>query len=555
MNAVNAPHLNGFCQSALLVVLSTATVAVKHRKCKTRSALDLIPKLYVLQRTDPWPLGAIRFLTIINLGLSTWEECQGNGGFEFGSLSGEGSMKMYKLYQLGLGTVISAIVLLAGPPAGNLTVDGKLTVTRNTRMLENAQIDGHLGIGVIPSAAASLQVQQPGSGVGIFLGDRKPFGQALFETDLTAPATHAWFAENGNRVFSVTGGGDGFFKGSLDVGGDAKLRSNVSMQSNAQIDGFLVVGTDTSGLAFRPVGPPPTLNVLGNTAIRQDTHIGGVLFIGSPPPNTSGFAVLGSNTKLRVWGDASITGNQSIIGNQSITRNQSITGNQSISSNQSIGGNQSFGMRMGQMINLFDTTYGIGVQDSGFYLRTDFDFFWYRNGKPSNNFGDAGGGHRLMQLDRDGQLLVASSVVTPVLQITGGNDLAEPFKMSRQDIPKGAVVIIDEENAGHLKLSEGAYDRRVAGIVSGANGIKPGISLSQGVLEGGQNVALSGRVYVLADASSGPIRPGDLLTTSNTPGYAMKVTDYARAQGAVIGKAMSGLKEGKGMVLVLVTLQ
>jgi hypothetical protein len=68
-------------------------------------------------------------------------------------------------------------------------------------------------------------------------------------------------------------------------------------------------------------------------------------------------------------------------------------------------------------------------------------------------------------------------------------------------------------------------------------------------------VALSGRVYVLADASGGPIRPGDLLTTSNSPGYAMKVSDYARAQGAVIGKAMSPLKEGKGMVLVLVTLQ
>jgi hypothetical protein len=35
----------------------------------------------------------------------------------------------------------------------------------------------------------------------------------------------------------------------------------------------------------------------------------------------------------------------------------------------------------------------------------------------------------------------------------------------------------------------------------------------------------------------------------------MRVADHARAQGAVIGKAMSVLKEGKGMVLVLVTLQ
>ena len=142
------------------------------------------------------------------------------------------------------------------------------------------------------------------------------------------------------------------------------------------------------------------------------------------------------------------------------------------------------------------------------------------------------------------------------LTINGGADIAEPFKMSTREIPKGAVVIIDEQNPGQLQLSTQAYDTRVAGIISGANGIQPGISLHQeGSLEGGENVALSGRVYVQADATMGAIRPGDLLTTSDTPGHAMKVTDHAKAQGAILGKAMSSLKEGKGMVLVLVTLQ
>jgi hypothetical protein len=143
-----------------------------------------------------------------------------------------------------------------------------------------------------------------------------------------------------------------------------------------------------------------------------------------------------------------------------------------------------------------------------------------------------------------------------VLQINGGSDLAEPFHMSDQDIPKGSLVVIDDENPGKLKLSTQACDSRVAGIISGANGINPGITLHQeGVFEGGQNVALSGRVYALADATSGPIQPGDLLTSSSTPGHVMKVTDHAHAQGAIVGKAMSALKEGKGMVLVLVSLQ
>ena len=62
-------------------------------------------------------------------------------------------------------------------------------------------------------------------------------------------------------------------------------------------------------------------------------------------------------------------------------------------------------------------------------------------------------------------------------------------------------------------------------------------------------------MYALADAAFGAIKPGDLLTTSATPGHCMKVTDHARAQGAILGKAMGSLSHGKGMVLVLVTLQ
>ena len=146
-------------------------------------------------------------------------------------------------------------------------------------------------------------------------------------------------------------------------------------------------------------------------------------------------------------------------------------------------------------------------------------------------------------------------LTTKVLTITGGADIAEPFQMSQPDLPKGAVVIIDEANPGKLKLSAEPYDRRVAGIISGAGGVNPGLSLSQhGVMEGDQHIALTGRVYVQADASNGPIKPGDLLTTSARPGHAMKVTDHARAQGATLGKAMTTLKEGTGLVLVLVTL-
>ncbi len=153
-------------------------------------------------------------------------------------------------------------------------------------------------------------------------------------------------------------------------------------------------------------------------------------------------------------------------------------------------------------------------------------------------------------------LHVNGTATVSVLSITGGADLAEPIPATGDPIPKGALVVIDDENPGCVKMSQLAYDTRVAGIISGANGVNPGITLQQdAVLNSGPLVALSGRVYALADAAHGPIKPGDLLTTSPTPGHAMKATDTQKTPGAVLGKAMTGLAEGQGLVLVLVSLQ
>ncbi|MCL4861841.1 MAG: hypothetical protein KJZ93_20655 [Caldilineaceae bacterium] len=141
------------------------------------------------------------------------------------------------------------------------------------------------------------------------------------------------------------------------------------------------------------------------------------------------------------------------------------------------------------------------------------------------------------------------------VHILGGADLAEWYNVTGAVEP-GTLMVIDPENAGHLMPSTQAYDTKVAGIVSGAGGVNPGLTLQQeGVLDGDTQVAIAGRVYVQAEAFSAPIQPGDLLTTSDIPGHAMKAVDRDRSYGAVIGKAMTGLDEGAGLVLVLVNLQ
>jgi hypothetical protein len=146
-------------------------------------------------------------------------------------------------------------------------------------------------------------------------------------------------------------------------------------------------------------------------------------------------------------------------------------------------------------------------------------------------------------------------ITTETLQITGGADLVESFETDVECRP-GSVVAVDPEHPGELTLSRGPYDPRVAGVVSGAGNVKPGLHLGQnGVTSGDTPVALTGRVFVRCSNENGPVRPGDLLTSSSTPGVAMRATDPERSFGAVIGKAMGALEGESGLVLVLVGLQ
>ncbi|MBU2573961.1 MAG: hypothetical protein KKH28_07800 [Elusimicrobia bacterium] len=186
-------------------------------------------------------------------------------------------------------------------------------------------------------------------------------------------------------------------------------------------------------------------------------------------------------------------------------------------------------------------------------------------GKTLANSRDGSG--NLMTLTNDGNvgigiespkspLHVNGKATVGVLEVTGGADLSEPFSVDESPrIEAGTVMAIDDLHPGALKISDAAYDRKAAGIVAGAGGLSPGLVLRQGSMpEAGTQVALAGRVYCKAEAVSGPIEPGDLLTTSTIPGHAMKAADRENCHGAILGKAMSRLKEGKGLVLVLVNL-
>ena len=137
-----------------------------------------------------------------------------------------------------------------------------------------------------------------------------------------------------------------------------------------------------------------------------------------------------------------------------------------------------------------------------------------------------------------------------------GADCAEQFEVAaQQHAEPGTVLVICTEGA--LGESESPYDRRVAGVVSGGGKYRPGIILDGEAMADNSHarVALIGKVYCKVDADHQPIEVGDLLTTSSTPGHAMRVTDPSRAVGAVLGKALHPMPTGKGMIPILVALQ
>jgi hypothetical protein len=152
------------------------------------------------------------------------------------------------------------------------------------------------------------------------------------------------------------------------------------------------------------------------------------------------------------------------------------------------------------------------------------------------------------------------ATVTGTLNVGGdvvleGADCAEEFDMqANADLDPGTVVVLDKNGA--LEPGRQGYDRKVAGVISGAGQFRPGMILDRRASSGKRApIALMGKVYCKVDAQYGQVEVGDLLTTSPTSGHAMKASDPARAFGAVIGKALEPLRSGQALLPILVTLQ
>lgn len=168
----------------------------------------------------------------------------------------------------------------------------------------------------------------------------------------------------------------------------------------------------------------------------------------------------------------------------------------------------------------------------------------------SNNTGVYGRGTPAAYFEGDVQ--VTGDLV--LVNSPAHGDVAEDFDV--EDDPScqepGTVLVIGA--CGKLRASTEAYDTRVAGVISGAGELRPAIVLQR--VESGERrspVALLGKTFCKVDATFGKVSAGDLLTTSPRPGHAMTVTDRVLAVGAILGKALSSLETGCGLIPILVS--
>ena len=124
---------------------------------------------------------------------------------------------------------------------------------------------------------------------------------------------------------------------------------------------------------------------------------------------------------------------------------------------------------------------------------------------------------------------------------------------SAECIP-GMVMIIGADGA--VTPCARAYDKRVVGVISGAGTLRAAVTLGADDVDvRSAPIALVGTTYCWVDATDAAVEVGDLLTCSDTPGHAMKVTDHSRSPGSVIGKALAGWDNGRGLIPIVVALQ
>ncbi len=212
--------------------------------------------------------------------------------------------------------------------------------------------------------------------------------------------------------------------------------------------------------------------------------------------------------------------------------------------------------------------YGSSINGSGF---ADGKGVYGESGSGPGVEGASASGAGLVGLSSFGDLIQGKAMDAISISFRVGNDgkvhapaylglpdFAEAIRPGPADkirLEPGDVLVASSHTDRSVTRSTKPYSTSVLGVYSTA----PGFVGTEHPIEGASSetipMAVIGIVPCKVSAENGSIKRGDLLTTSSTPGHAMRCANRRKCIGAIVGKALSTLDNGIGVIPVLVTLQ
>ncbi len=358
-----------------------------------------------------------------------------------------------------------------------------------------------------------------------------------------------------NRVAKFTDAIGGVGDSTISEVGGAVSFSNMTLG----VDGTYVGN-------YRSVGFSGNTN--GKTRIFGTTDDSDNLYLAAGTGRGINFWVNGGTGNVMSLSPAGLLTVQSLTNNGASTLN-AVTMTSLTNTGSSTLGNMTLGQDGTYLGNY--RTLGFGGNTNGrtriFGTSDDSDNLYLAAGTNRGiNFWVNGSSANVMVLSSSGNVGIGTASPTAKLDVAGNINVSGNINAKYQDVAEwvetskpleaGTVVVVDQTALNRVVASTRAYDTGVAGAVSA----QPGLILG----EAGDDkamVAQSGRVRIKVDATYGAVKVGDLLVTSPTPGYAMRSRPMlvggvpVHRAGTILGKALEALPNGRGEILVLLTLQ
>jgi hypothetical protein len=458
----------------------------------------------------------------------------------------------------GSGTITSVTAgagLTGGGTSGDITLAIPAAGITNA-MLQNSAATIGAGLGLTGGGAVALggsTTLSINTAIVPRLNAVNSFTQPLSITGATT-SSGALSVSN-----TATGGGWGVFATTAGLSGSAALRGDATASTGSSL-GVLGQSFATGGIGVEGVNQNATGT---NFGVRGETQSSGVNSAGVYGAESSAtgttFGVYGqsiSNQGVAVYGtEPSTTGTvYGVYGTTASTSGNGVFGQATATTGSATGGHFSTFSNAGNGVwGSSDNSagFGIGVLGTASSASGVGGLFWNSGGGDVIR-GNTSGGTVLFRVASTGNVTAAGTFTG------GGADFAESVDVvdGVDSYEPGDVMVVDPTSNRRFTKASEPYSSLVAGIYS----TKPGIlgsrtSMDAAKTAGEVPMAVVGIVPTKVSAENGPIERGDLLVASSTPGYAMKGTDRSRMLGAVIGKALEPLADGKGVIEVLVTVR